>query len=116
MGRKRKSPRKHSVHTRHPRYNVLEYLRGKRGRGSCGGTPRFDGSGGGIGNRQNAKVIHDAYNLSSGTMATLTGKKKYSELDKIQNDFAQWVEGSPRDFNTWQEAWRAYEKETGGNY
>ncbi|MHA1286042.1 MAG: hypothetical protein ACTSPB_01440 [Candidatus Thorarchaeota archaeon] len=30
MGRKRKSPRKHSVHTKHPRYNVKKYERGQR--------------------------------------------------------------------------------------
>jgi len=29
MARKRRSPRKHTVHTKHPRYKVPQYLRGK---------------------------------------------------------------------------------------
>ena len=45
MGRKR--PVKHTVHTRHPKYNVPDYLRGK---GSCGGIPVMDGSGSGVRN------------------------------------------------------------------
>jgi len=43
MGRKK--PVKHTVHTKHPRYQTSEYDRGKGGRGACGGTRQFDGQG-----------------------------------------------------------------------
>ncbi len=57
-------------------------------------------------------TLHDARTLSSGTIATLTGLNKYSDLDKVQGAFVDFVEESgPGKFPNWQAAWRAFEVE-----
>ncbi|MHA1286041.1 MAG: hypothetical protein ACTSPB_01435 [Candidatus Thorarchaeota archaeon] len=121
MTKKRKPPKRHTVQTKHPRYNLPEYLRGRGGQGSCGGTPLRDGSGGGVGNIVNPKktsesrspnydVIRDIYALSSGTMATITGKRKYTEINEEINKFAKFVEKSFIKFDSWQDAWDWYSR------
>jgi hypothetical protein len=57
------------------------------------------------------KVIRDIYNLSSGTMATLTGLKNYSDLDRIQREFGEFAEDSPKNYKTWSDAWDDFAKE-----
>lgn len=60
------------------------------------------------------KVVKDVMGLSSGTLGTLTGFSKYSDLDKVRRKFNQFVVGvvgsSPNEFKTWQEAWKRFEE------
>ena len=59
------------------------------------------------------EVIKDCAVLSSGTIATLTGKTKYSEIDEIQSEFIAFVNAliPSRRWNNWMEAWDAYRAE-----
>ena len=50
----------------------------------------------------------EALSLSSGTIATLTGRKRYDEIDEIQQRFALFVAQAGRDFQTWVQAWAAF--------
>ena len=52
-------------------------------------------------------VLTDAIALSSGTIAVLTGKSTYAELDAIQDAFIVFVDSHP-DFTTWIDAWNAF--------
>lgn len=56
------------------------------------------------------EVLHDIANLSDGTLATLSGFTKYSDLSKLQNALYDFVEGASRyqQFDTWMDAWNAY--------
>jgi len=56
----------------------------------------------------NAVVIHDAANLSDGTLATLTGKRSFAELEQIQAEFVAFVEKHPGQYETWIQAWRIF--------
>lgn len=58
----------------------------------------------------NRKVIRDAAQLSSGTLATLTGETGYAQLDKIQQIFVEFVTKSQKTYTTWQEAWREFDQ------
>jgi hypothetical protein len=53
-------------------------------------------------------VRRDAASLSSGTLATLTGRRTYAELDVIQAEFIAFVERHPGQYETWATAWRAF--------
>ena len=101
--RPRKPPRPHRVNPQDPRYSNGVKATGYP-RGSCGGVPRMDGSGGGVRNH-NANIVRTIRTLSSGTMATLTGKKKYKELDIQRDMFARYVQFSPKKYETWKDAW-----------
>lgn len=57
------------------------------------------------------QVLFCCRNLSSGTMATLTGESLYVRLDSIQAEFVQYVlkafeQGA--EFDTWVDAWNAF--------
>ena len=54
------------------------------------------------------KLIKDCVNLSSGTIATLTGHKRYDEIEKIQTDFVLWVIENPN-FTNWRQAWNEFQ-------
>lgn len=54
------------------------------------------------------KILIDAVNLSSGTMATLTGLRSYGLMDQIQAEFVAFVAKRPFEFETWMIAWEAY--------
>ena len=56
------------------------------------------------------KLIYDCANISSGTLATLTGLNKYSDLDKIHSKFVAYVKKSHASYDNWQTAWKAFEK------
>ena len=56
------------------------------------------------------KLIWDVANISSGTIATLTGKTKYVETDAIQLEFLTFVQNSIKTFDNWQEAWHSFIK------
>ena len=53
-------------------------------------------------------VRHDAMNLSSGTLATLTGRRSFAELERIQAEFVAFVERHPGQYATWIKAWRVF--------
>jgi hypothetical protein len=57
-------------------------------------------------------VIKDIMGLSSGTLASLTGKKEYEYLDKLQGKFTQFAIGAldsdPNAFKDWKEAWKYF--------
>jgi len=60
--------------------------------------------------RQNMKlrVMRDANQLSSGTLATLTGKSRYDILDRERLYFVTWLENQPVPYKSWQDAWNRY--------
>jgi hypothetical protein len=56
------------------------------------------------------KLIYDCANLSSGTMSTLTGLRKYDDLEKVQNEFIAYVKKSHTSYPNWATAWKAFKK------
>lgn len=61
------------------------------------------------------KVLQDIAQLSSGTMATLTGQRLYEVIDRIRSEFFQWASArilAGHTFETWVDAWNEY-KATG---
>ncbi len=48
--------------------------------------------------------------LSSGTMASLTGKYRYDEIEPIQVDFIEFCEENSARYSTWQSAWNDFRK------
>jgi hypothetical protein len=54
------------------------------------------------------EVLRDVANLSSGTMANLTHKNEYKDLDRIQNMFFEFSINSDIIFNDWTEAWKLF--------
>ena len=57
----------------------------------------------------NQRMIEDCRQLSSGTMATLTGITNYDRLDEIQADFVAHVTEFLPHVENWQKAWEYYE-------
>jgi len=56
-------------------------------------------------------LLYQAACLSSGTIATLTGKRKYVDIDAIRLAFWQWVRDLPepdKRFTCWQDAWNVF--------
>ena len=51
------------------------------------------------------KIIRDAASLSDGTLATLTGRRSFAELEQVQADFVAFVEKHPGQCETWMQAW-----------
>lgn len=58
----------------------------------------------------NDKIMRDVLALSSGTIATLTGFKKYSDIDKIINAWIDYIEDTYHIYNNWMDAWNEFEK------
>jgi hypothetical protein len=54
------------------------------------------------------EVQKDVRALSSGQMATLSGKRKYKEIDEVQQRFVAFVDERPNEFPTWVDAWLAF--------
>lgn len=64
--------------------------------------------------RRKENVARDAAALSSGTIASLTGERTYSAIEKIQAAFHLWCVERHAEcdgFDTWQEAWAVFDKE-----
>ena len=57
------------------------------------------------------KAIHDLVNLSSGTIATLTGICNYDDQIKILNNVYEWAKENVTDADTWVTLWNRYHKE-----
>lgn len=59
------------------------------------------------------KIFWDAAALSSGTLATLTGFPSYEEIDKVQNEFLEFISSklnAGKEFSTWIEAWNSFKR------
>lgn len=54
------------------------------------------------------EVVKAAAFLSSGTLATLTGLRRYDELDKVQADFTAFCAANAGKFKNWPQAWEAF--------
>lgn len=52
-------------------------------------------------------LLSQALALSSGTLATLTGLRTFTELDAIQTAFVQFCDTQPQ-HQCWQEAWNLF--------
>ena len=48
------------------------------------------------------------FTLSSGTLATLTGRRRYVELHLIGDSFALWAMTCGRRFPNWMQAWNEF--------
>ena len=53
-------------------------------------------------------LVQDAMNLSSGTIANLTGIRDYSRIESIQLDFIEFCEENHRLYKSWSKAWATY--------
>lgn len=53
-------------------------------------------------------LLEQARRLSSGTLATLTGKTLYTEIDEIRLEFIEFCEENSDKFKTWQPAWWSF--------
>ncbi len=96
--------RRHTVRTRHPRYHVSQY---DRGSGKAAAQTRASI----VVRPENMKIVRDINQLTSGTFATLTGKTRYADLDKLREAFAEFVAGSPRRYDTWVEAYEHWQSQ-----
>ena len=54
------------------------------------------------------RVLHDAANLSNGTLAGLTGRRSFTELEQIQAEFVAFVEQHPGQYENWIKAWQVF--------
>ena len=54
-----------------------------------------------------SELLHDARELSAGTIAHLTGKIAYSDIDDIRNRFVRYCQENPR-FGSWMDAWEIF--------
>lgn len=57
---------------------------------------------------QSQKVLADCRQLSSGTVASLSGARSYVGVERVQARWVKWVTRQPTPFATWQEAWNAF--------
>ncbi len=63
------------------------------------------------------EVVMDCINLSDGTLATLTGKNRYDELERIRADFIAFALGAQiAECATWMDLWDQYYIEKGGDW
>jgi len=63
---------------------------------------------------QMRSIYSDVLWLSSGTIATLTGKTRYEDIDNIAINFADFVadnEARGRRYLDWQQAWGEFRAE-----
>ena len=53
-------------------------------------------------------VVRQASQLSSGTIASLTGKRRYDDIDQLRVEFVEFCESVPQWCDTWQRAWALF--------
>jgi hypothetical protein len=53
-------------------------------------------------------LVNEARTLSSGTLATLTGERRYAALEVIQQEFVEFCEENANRYEHWQAAWKDY--------
>ena len=58
------------------------------------------------------RILSDASELSSGTIATLTGCRRYDDIDGWQADFCAYVRAfeSKRTWDSWMDAWDEFKR------
>jgi hypothetical protein len=60
------------------------------------------------------KIIKDINGLSSGTLATISGLNKYTDLDNLKQDFVDFtikvLKDKPTVYKSWQEAWKEFKQ------
>lgn len=63
-----------------------------------------------IASDETTDIVRDIVNLSSGTMATLTGKKDYASIEEVQNQFANFAQKMQpqRNWHHWVDAWQEF--------
>lgn len=54
-------------------------------------------------------VIQDCLSLSDGTIATLTGYRRYDDIERVQSELVQLALEMPTAAN-WIEVWNEYER------
>ena len=60
------------------------------------------------------RILRDCASISDGTLATLTGYRRYDQLAAIERGFVQWVreqQAAGVEFEHWMDAWRVFEAE-----
>jgi hypothetical protein len=51
--------------------------------------------------------------VASGTLATVTGLRRYDELDALRARFVAFCAAHEGDYDCWQTAWKAFVQEAG---
>jgi len=64
-------------------------------------------------NESNSKTLTEIDQLSSGTMANITGLKTNIELERMNTIFGNWVYAQKDHFENWSMAWIQFCKEHG---
>ena len=59
-------------------------------------------------------VVRQARELSSGTLSYLCNDTRYSVIDQVRADFIDFCVECGERFETWQQAWKAYERAKNG--
>ena len=60
-------------------------------------------------------VIQDCLSLSDGTIATLTGYRRYDEIERVQAELVQLALEMPT-ATSWMEVWNTYAERRRGGY
>jgi len=60
-------------------------------------------------------VIQDCLSLSDGTIATLTGYRRYDEIERVQAELVQLALEMPT-ATSWMEVWDTYIERRRGGY
>jgi len=60
------------------------------------------------------KIINEINGLSSGTLATISGLNKYTDLNILKQDFVNFtievLKDKSKEYKSWQEAWKDFEQ------
>ena len=61
-----------------------------------------------------SQVVTDARRLSSGTIATLTGLRSYTDIDRVRNKFLMFIQSAqasdPNCYSNYKDAWKCFVK------
>ena len=75
----------------------------------CMGTGRVDEHDCVCGYGMRLKVIRECAGIADGTLASITGLTRYTDLDNLRNQWLDWVECQDVIFANWQAAWEAWQ-------
>ncbi len=53
-------------------------------------------------------ALQQAYEISYGTLASVSGIRSYDELDGLRRAFVGFIQESEHQFKNWMEAWEAF--------
>jgi hypothetical protein len=57
------------------------------------------------------ELIRQCAAVSSGTMGTITGYRRYDDIDRITEQFIEYVRATEKEFTCWQKAWESFVSE-----